>query len=66
VIKSSKKHLEDANESYFHHFKVATKIGITMIFGGFQAIFHAFVPGILKTSASNKVKKLFEYLHKRN
>jgi len=65
MIKNSKEHLDSAKESYYKHFRVATKIGLTMIFGGFQAIFHALVPGILKTSASDKIKKLFEYVNKR-
>ena len=65
MIKNSKEHLDSAKENYYTHFTVATKIGLTMIFGGFQAIFHALVPGILKTSASDKIKKLFEYVNKR-
>ena len=66
MIKSSKEHLASTKESYSQHFKVATKIGLTMIFAGLQAIIHALIPGILKTSASDKIKKIFEYLHKRN
>ena len=66
MIKDSKEHLTAAQESYYKHFKVAIKIGFTMIIGGIQAIFHAFLPGILKTSASDKIKKLFEYVHKRH
>ena len=66
MIKNSKEHLDSAKENYYTHFTVATKIGLTMILGGFQAIFHALIPGILKTSASDKIKKLFEYIHKRH
>ena len=66
MIKDSKEHLTAAQESYYQHFKIAFKIGFTMIIGGIQAIFHAFVPGILKTSASNKIKKLFKYVNKRH
>ena len=58
MIKDSKNHLNSVNETYLIHFKTAFKIGILMILGGFQAIFHAFCPGILKTSASDKIKKL--------
>ena len=65
MIKKSKEHLDSAKESYYKHFRVATKIGLTMIYGGFQAICHALVPGILKSSASDKIKKLFEYVNKR-
>ena len=42
------------------------KIGFEMIIGGFQAIIHALIPGILKKSASNKIKKLFEIVSNRS
>ncbi len=58
MIKDSKDHLKEANETYIKHLITAFKIGITMIIGGFQAIFHALIPGILKKSASDKIKKL--------
>tara|TARA_B100001250_G_scaffold119874_1_gene101725 strand:- start:319 stop:519 length:201 start_codon:yes stop_codon:yes gene_type:complete len=66
MIKNSKEHLNSANETYYEHFKIASNIGIMMIFGGFQAIIHGLLPGILKTSASDKIKKLFDYVHKRH
>ena len=66
MIKDSKQHLIDANETYVQHFNSALKIGFTMIFGGFQAIIHAIIPGILKQSASNKIKKLYDYVANRS
>ena len=66
MIKDSKEHLKSVNETYFQHFKKAIKIGILMILGGFQAIFHAICPGILKTSASDKIKKLHNEVLGRN
>ena len=60
MIKESKDHLNIANETYSQHFKTATIIGYTMIIAGIQAIFHAFIPEILKKSASDKIKKLYE------
>jgi len=66
MIKDSKQHLSETRESYSQHFKIAFKIGFIMIIGGIQAIFHAFVPGILKTSASDKIKKLSKYIYNRN
>ena len=60
MINDSKEHLKKANESYIQHLLAALKIGITMIIGGFQAILHALIPGILTKSASNKIKKLYE------
>ena len=66
MINDSKEHLNYANETYIQHFKAAIKIGFTMIIGGFQAILHAIIPGILKKSASNKIKKLHNYVADRS
>ena len=66
MINDSKEHLNDTNETYIKHFKIAIKIGFIMILGGFQAIFHAIIPGILKKSASDKIKKLYEFVADRS
>ena len=66
MIKDSKDHLNITKETYNQHFKTALKIGVMMILGGFQAILHAFIPGILKKSASDKIKKLYELVTYRN
>ena len=59
MIKDSKEHLDLTNETYVQHFKFATGVGITMIFGGIQAIIHAIYPGMLTKAASTKIKKLY-------
>jgi len=62
MIKNSKEHLDLTKETYFQHFKFATFIGISMIYGGLQALIHAIYPGILTKSASTKIKKLYSLL----
>jgi len=59
MIKDSKEHLDLTNEKYIQHFKVATCVGLSMIYGGVQAIIHAIYPGILTKAASTKIKKLY-------
>ena len=59
MIKDSKEHLDLTNETYIQHFKVATCVGLSMIYGGAQAIIHAIYPGILTKAASTKIKKLY-------
>jgi|TARA_B110000483_G_scaffold232879_1_gene301009 ABC-type phosphate/phosphonate transport system permease subunit len=44
------KHLEEANMSYWEHWKLATLTGISLII-------HAWFPNILKDYASNKICK---------
>ena len=59
MIKDSKEHLDLTNETYYQHFKFATCVGISMIYGGIQALIHAIYPGILTKAASTKIKKLY-------
>ncbi len=65
MIKKSKEHLKSANETYSQHFKVAIKIALLMISGGSQAIIHAVWPGVFKTSASDKIKRLHKIISDR-
>ena len=59
MIKDSKEHLVLTNETYAQHFKFASCVGITMIYGGIQALIHAIYPGMLTKAASTKIKKLY-------
>ena len=59
MIKGTKEHLNLTNETYIQHFKFATGVGISMIYGGIQAILHAIYPGTLTKAASTKIKKLY-------
>ena len=59
MIKDSKEHLDLTNETYIQHLKFATCVGISMIYGGIQALIHAIYPGILTKAASSKIKKLY-------
>ena len=59
MIKKSKEHLNLTNETYIQHFKFATCISLTMVYGGIQAMIHAIYPGILTKAASTKIKKLY-------
>ena len=66
MIKDSKEHLKNANETYINHLIAACKIGMIMIMGGFQALLHALIPGILTKSASDKIKKLHDIVTNRS
>ena len=59
MIKDCKEHLNLTNETYIQHLKFATCVGLTMVYGGMQAIIHAIYPGILTKAASTKIKKLY-------
>ena len=66
MIKDSKEHLDLTNETYIQHFKFATCIGLTMIYGGIQAVIHAIYPGTLTKAASTKIKKLYSLVSGRS
>ena len=66
MIKDSKEHLDLTNETYIQHFKFATCIGISMIYGGLQALIHAIYPGILTKAASTKIKKLYNMVSNKS
>ena len=66
MIKKSKKHLEQANESYFEHMSVALKISFQLLMGALMAFMHALLPSIFTTNASNQIKKLYSYIEQRN
>ena len=58
MISSSKKHLENAKESYFEHMFFALKISINLILGGLMALIHSIVPGIFTKNASTIILNL--------
>jgi|ETNmetMinimDraft_18_1059904.scaffolds.fasta_scaffold125464_2 hypothetical protein len=66
MIKDSKEHLDLTNETYIQHLKFATCIGISMIYGGLQALIHAIYPGILTKAASTKIKKLYNMVSNKS
>ena len=66
MIKDSKEHLDLTNETYVQHFKFATCVGISMIYGGIQALIHAIYPGILTKAASTKIKNLYSLVSGRS
>ena len=66
MIKKSKEHLNQANESYFQHMGFALKISLQLLNGSVVAFMHAFLPLIFTTSAGNKIRKLYSLLENRN
>ena len=65
MIKKSKKHLRMVNESYFQHMGVASSIGIKMMLGGLMAMIHGFIPALFRTSASDRIKELYNFISQK-
>ena len=51
-------HPTGVDESYGEHFRVASRFGLTKIWGGMKALVHAVIPGLCITSGSDTVKRL--------
>ena len=65
MIEGSKKHLEEAKETYFEHMWNAFKISFAMIGSGLKAVVHAFIPALFSTAASDRIKKLYKFIEDR-
>ena len=51
-------HPRSVDENYVQHFAVASKFGVTMIWGGLCALVHAVVPGWCVTTGSRTIERL--------
>jgi hypothetical protein len=60
MIKNSKEHLKEVNETYFQHMTVAFKIGFTMLVTGIFCLIHALIPGLFKKTVSNQIAKIYD------
>ena len=66
MIGRSRQHLTDAGESYWHHFRFATTLGLIAMAAGLAAIIHAFIPGLCTRTASRLVRHLGQLLDDRS
>ena len=64
MINKSKKHLRSVNENYFEHMLIALKVSSNMFYGSLLALIHGLIPGLFQTSASSKIKELYEFINK--
>ena len=60
MIKNSKEHLKEVNETYFQHMAIAFKIGFTMLVTGIFCLIHALIPGLFKKTGSNQTAKIYD------
>ena len=52
------KHLKDHGMTYFQHMRLAFTYAYKLAFMAIAAVIHAFIPCILKTYVSNKLKEM--------
>ena len=58
MIGASKRHLGDADESYFEHLRFAIKVGTLAIGGGLACFAHALIPALFTTTGSSAIRRV--------
>jgi len=62
IFIKSKKHCDNANESYFKHMFVAIGISFSLLKASLMAATHSLIPALFEKGASKKIIELYEYL----
>jgi len=62
IFIKSKKHCDNANESYFKHMLVAIGISFSLLKASLMAATHSLIPALFEKGASKKIIELYEYL----
>jgi len=60
MIKDSQQHLNEVNETYFQHMRIAFTIGFTMLLTGVLCLIHGLIPGLFKKTGSKQIAKMYE------
>ena len=51
MIKKSKNHLNEVNETYLNHMAVNLKIGLSTLITGFKYLIHGIIPTLFKNTS---------------
>ena len=60
MIKDSQQHLNEVNETYFQHMRIAFKIGFTILVIRVFCLIHGLIPSLFKKTGSNQIAKMYE------
>ena len=55
MIRNSKDHLNEVNETYFKHMAVNFKIGFAKLITGFKFLIHGIVPALFKKNTTEDI-----------
>jgi hypothetical protein len=62
IFIKSKKHCDNANESYFKHMIFALGVSFSLLKASLMAAIHSLIPALFEKGASKKIIELYEYL----
>ena len=60
MFKKVKRHLNDANKSYFEHQKFAFRASLTCLKSSFTAFIHGIYPAFFEYNTSSSIKKMYK------
>ena len=60
MIKDLQEHLNEVNETYLQHVRIAFKIVITMLVTGVICLKHGLLSGIFKKTGRDQISKMYE------
>ncbi|RFB01445.1 DUF6356 family protein [Parvularcula marina] len=55
-----REHPATVGESYTEHLRQALGFSLSLLFAGLACLVHAFIPGLCKTTGSQKIRELHE------
>ena len=62
IFIKSKKHCDNANESYFKHMIFALGVSFSLLKASLMAAIHSLIPALFEKGTSKKIIELYEYL----
>ena len=62
IFIKSKKHCDNANESYFKHMFVALGVSFSLLKASLMPALHSIILSLFEKRASKKIIELYEYL----
>ena len=54
MIKNSKNHLDEVNETYLKHMAANFKIGLSTLITGFKYLIHGIIPSLFKKDSNEE------------
>ena len=61
IFIKSKKHCDNANESYFKNMIFALGVSFSLLKASLMAAIHSLIPALFEKGASKKIIELYEY-----
>lgn len=65
MARQSRRHLQDAGESYVEHMAFAATVGLLTLSAGLACLIHALIPALCTRTASRTIRLLYRLMDER-